>query len=101
MCFTSLYAAVIAEQVSAWFAAAFAIKEKGKVVFGGDPTISKQPYIVGMLLSRKKPDAKALIDTLVSVWGLNRLKMRTQGDRYLLHKEEDRSDMLCSGPYLF
>ena len=69
----------MSEEVSARFAAALAIREKGKVVFDGalgDAAISRQPYAVGRLLS-KKPAPKAVIRTLVSVWGLkNRVQMR-------------------------
>ena len=96
----------MAEEVSARFAAALAIKEKGRVVFGGaagDAAISKQPYAVGRLLSRKA-EPKAVIGTLMSVWGLkNRLQMRAQGDRFVMKfdREEDRREVLAGGPWFF
>ena len=59
----------MSEEVSARFAAALAIREKSRVVFdgaAGDAAISRQPYAVGRLLSRKAAP-KAVIGTLVSV----------------------------------
>ena len=79
---------------------------RGRLFFKGalgDAAISRQPYAVGRLLS-KKPTPKAVIGTLVSVWGLkNRIQMRAQGDRYVMKfdREIDREEVLKGGPWYY
>ena len=98
----------MSDEVSTQFAAALAIHDHGRISFGaaGAAAISPHFFAVGRLLSqkKKKPEPKAVIGTLTSVWDFgNRLQMRAVGDRFVLRftRREDRLHVLSDGPWFY
>ncbi|KAL6220133.1 hypothetical protein ACLB2K_007890 [Fragaria x ananassa] len=98
----------MSDEVAQHFVTALAITVGDRPLNGAARVTAAPPHVfaVGRLLSlsRHKPDPRASIGTLTSVWDLqNRLQMRANGDQYVMRftKAEDKKMILGGGSWFF